>query len=106
MILYTNDKDPAMRYESLYRFAFDNCQKQEDPWGESTQSNYGIFLDENDYTEAKISLSRILHKLMFDNYKDNEKISEELLKIEKELLSLNNQDSAISIIDRTIKLFQ
>jgi len=101
MILHRNDTDPAMRYESLYRFAFDNCRKQEDPWEEATQSNYSIFL-EKDLSKAKISLSRILHKLIFDNYKSNHKVGKKLLSIEKKIVDIKSQNDAISIIDETI----
>ena len=101
MILHDDDKDPAMRYEGLYRFAFDNCRKQEDPWEEATQNNFSIFL-ENDLSEAKTSLYRILHKLIFDNYKNEKEINAKLIKIEKEINNVKKQIDAIAIIDKTI----
>lgn len=103
MILHGDDKDPAMRYEGLYRFAFDNCRKQEDPWGEATQSNYSIFMNEN-LDEAKISLCRILHKLIFDNYKNDNIIKDKLLNIEKKIITIKNQSDAIILIDDTLTL--
>lgn len=100
MILHDDDLDPAMRYEGLYRFAFDNCKKQEDPWGEATQNNYSIFL-ENDLSDAKTSLYRILHKLIFDNFKNKKKIQSTLIKIEIKINQIKSQEDAISIIDDT-----
>jgi hypothetical protein len=101
MILHDDDLDPAMRYEGLYRFAFDNCRKQEDPWEEATQNNYTIFT-ESDLSEAKTSLYRILHKLIFDNYKNEKGINAKLLKIEKQINLIQSQQDAISIIDNTL----
>ena len=92
MILHGDDRDPAMRYEGLYRFAFDNCRKQEDPWEEATQNNYEIFMSD-DLIHGKISLYRILHKLIFDNFKNN---------IEKSINKIKNQEDAINVIDKTL----
>jgi hypothetical protein len=101
MILHDDDLDPAMRYEGLYRFSFDNCRKQEDPWEEATQNNYSIFT-QDDLSEAKTSLYRILHKLIFDNYKNEKEKNAKLLKIEKQINLIKNQKDAISIIDNTL----
>jgi len=104
MILHGNDLDPAMRYEGLYRFAFDNCRKQEDPWGEASQSNYNFIFTKENFDEAKISLSRILHKLIFDNYKNNNALIEKLIEIEKKIILIKNQYDAILLIDETLNL--
>ena len=103
MILHGDDLDPAMRYEGLYRFAFDNFRKQEDPWEAATQSNYSIFMNEN-LDDAKISLYRILHKLIFDNYKSQNTLKDKLIEIEKKIELIKNQKDAISIIDETLTL--
>ncbi len=103
MILHGNNLDPAMRYEGLYRYAFDNCRKQEDPWEEATQSNYSIFM-ENDLSSGKMSLSRILHKLIFDNFKENENIKSKLIIVEGKIQQISSQKDAISIIDETISI--
>lgn len=105
MILHDDDLDPAMRYEGLYRFAFDNCRKQEDPWGEATQSNYSIFM-ENDFSEAKTSLYRILHKLIFDNFKNEAEKKAKLLNIEIKINKIKSQQDAISIIDNTLLIIK
>lgn len=105
MILHDDDLDPAMRYEGLYRFAFDNCRKQEDPWGEATQSNYSIFM-ENDFSEAKTSLYRILHKLIFDNFKNEAEKKAKLLSIEIKINKIKSQQDAISIIDNTLLIIK
>jgi DNA-directed RNA polymerase specialized sigma24 family protein len=102
MILHDDDLDPGMRYEGLYRFAFDNCRKQEDPWEEATQNHYTIFM-QNDVSEAKTSLYRILHKLIFDNYKNEKEIKAKLLKIEIEINQIKSERDAISILDNIIK---
>lgn len=104
-ILHNDDLDPAMRYEGLYRFAFDNCRKQEDPWGKATQNNYSIFM-ENDLSEAKTSLYRILHKLLFDNFKNDTEKKEKLLNIEIKINKIKNQQDAVSIIDNTLSLIK
>ena len=96
MINY-NDPDPAMRYESLYRFAFD-CSRFNDPWEAASQSNYGIFM-QNDFSEAKASLYRILHKLIFDNFKNNKSVSKKLIEIEEKVATIASQEEAIAIID-------
>lgn len=103
MILHSDDSDPAMRYEGLYRFAFDNCRKQEDPWEEATQNNFSIFM-ENDFSEAKTSLYRILHKLIFDNFKNDNEKKEKLLKNEIKINQIKSQQDAISIIDITLSI--
>ena len=101
MILYDDNSDQAMKYEYLYRFAFDNCRKQGDPWEEATQNNYIIFT-ESDLSDAKTSLYRILHKLIFDNYKNEKGINAKLLEIEKKINLIKNQEDAISILDNTL----
>lgn len=101
MILHGDDQDPAMRYEGLYRFAFDNCRKQEDPWEEATQNNYEIFMSD-DLIHGKISLYRILHKLIFDNFKSNIEIKNILINIEKNISKIKNQEDAINVIDKIL----
>lgn len=105
MILHDDDLDPAMRYEGLYRFAFDNCRKQEDPWGEATQNNYSIFM-QNDFSDAKMSLYRILHKLIFDNFKDENEKKAKLLRLEIKINKIKSQQEAISIIDNTLLIIK
>ncbi len=99
-----NDLDPAMRYESLYRFAF-NCGRMDDPWEEADQSNYGMFVEEKDLGNAKASLYRILHKLIFDNYKGIH-TAQKLIEIEKRINKVTTQGIAIKIIDDTIDIIK
>jgi len=102
-MIHFNDSDPAMRYESLYRFAFD-CERFDDPWESATQSNYVIFM-EKDLSEGKASLYRILHKLIFDTYKDNP-VSQKLIKVEKRINAIKTQEMAVAIIDDTIEIIE
>lgn len=102
MILFGNHVDPSMRYEGLYRFAFGDCGKQEDPWGEAAQDHYP-FLDE-DLSNGKANLFRILHKLIFDSFKSDSHKKTSLIEIEKSIELIKTQNDAIKIIDETIAI--
>jgi hypothetical protein len=102
-MIHCDDIDPAMRYESLYRYAFD-CGRLSDPWEDADQSNYGIFM-KDDLSEAKTSLYRILHKLIFDNFKGCPE-SNKLIEIEKEINKITRQLDAIKIIDDAIQIIE
>ena len=59
---------------------------------------------ENDFSEAKTSLYRILHKLIFDNFKNDNEKKAQLLKIEKSINKIKSQKDAISIIKNTLSI--
>jgi hypothetical protein len=102
-MIHCDDIDPAMRYESLYRYAFD-CKRFGDPWENADQSNYGVFM-KDDLSEAKVSLYRILHKLIFDNFKYLPE-SNKLIEIEKEINKITTQWDAVKIIDNAIQVIE
>ena len=58
----------------------------------------------NDFSEAKTSLYRILHKLIFDNFKNDNAKKAKLLKNEIKINQIKSQQDAISIIDNTLSI--
>jgi hypothetical protein len=103
MILFENDHDPAMRYEGLARFAFDNCGKYGDPWGYCTQDKYANFVP-TPKEEGKRALSTILSQLIM-KYKDSP-IFEILKELEENVWTASTQEDVRTIIDETIDLFR
>jgi hypothetical protein len=103
MILFKNDPNPAMRYEGLARFAFNNCEKYGDPWGYCAQDRYVNFVPTPNM-EGKRALSSILSQLIM-KYKDSA-IFETLKELEKNVWEASTQENIRSIIDESINLFR
>lgn len=99
----TDNIDPAFRYEDLARFAFDNCLKYGDPWNYAAQEVYANFMKNIDLKGKRI-LSTILNKLIFDNR--NKAIYKDLIKIEEVIWTINLQEDAIAVIDKTINILE
>jgi hypothetical protein len=104
MILFEDDFDPAMRYEGLARFAFDNCARNEDPWGYSRQDIFGGFVPVPTIN-GKRALSAILNKLIWDKRQYDE-LKDQLLKLEETIWEAKTQEEIIRIIDYTIQLLK
>ena len=97
------DDNIEMKYEHLYRAAF-GCGRLGDPWEEADAGYFDeVFRDINKLNDAKASLYRILHKLIFDNYK-GKPLSNKLIEIEKKISEIKTQENSIEIIDDTIKI--
>lgn len=103
MILFENEQSPAMRYEGLARFAFDNCEKYGDPWGYCAQDRYANFVPTPNF-EGKKALSTILSQLVIKY--SSTSIFETLKELEENVWTANTQEDIRNIIDESIDLFR
>jgi hypothetical protein len=103
MLIFENDRDPAMRYESLARAAFDDCGKYGDPWGYAAQDRYTVFVREPIELDGKRTLSTILIKLIIDN--EGTEYVDKLKILEEKVWKITTQQQAIEIIDAACKLY-
>ncbi len=101
-IIFSEHFDPAMRYEGLARFAFDNCLKYKDPWGYCAQERYSQFTPEPTL-EGKRMLATIFIKLILNN--QNSQYSEKLKDLENKIWESTTKDAIVEIIDATIIMF-
>lgn len=104
MLIFDNDNDPAMRYESLARAAFDDCGKYGDPWGYAAQDRYAVFTREPIGIDGKRALSTILIKLVVDN--DGTEYTNKFKTLEENVWGITTQSQAIEIIDNACELYK
>jgi hypothetical protein len=103
MIRFSNDLNPAMRFEWLSRFVFNNCDKWGDPWNYSAQERFVNFVPKPNLT-VKRALSTILIKIILDNM--NATSLEKLRNLENQVWESSTQREIIKIIDQTIQLLE
>jgi len=97
MVPFYNDLNTSGRYESLARFAFNNCRKKGDPWWYAGEIVGDIFvLHPLDY--AKKALSTIL-KILIWGYRDSDFL-DELIILEKNSCEAKSHGEIIGILDR------
>jgi hypothetical protein len=96
-------KEPAFRFEDLARAAFNNCKKQEDPFGIAAQEVYNS-LAPKPTLRGKRALSKVLIKKIID-YPVNEQL-DDLISLENDIWNIKNQNDVNKIIEDTIQIFQ
>lgn len=102
MTLFSNDSNPAMRYEGLARAAFGNCNKGRDPRGYASQDRYVNSIIAVDL-KIKRALSTVLIKLIFDNA--SHPCVVELKKLEDRVWDAKEQREIVRIVDEAIKIY-
>ncbi|WP_295720501.1 hypothetical protein [Mucilaginibacter sp.] len=98
------DEDPAFRYESLAREAFDNCGKWGDPWGYAAQDVYNEFIEEPTTVRGKKILDTILVALILKH--KGVPILDSLKDIQNTIADAQSQNDVIVIVDNTIELLR
>lgn len=98
MILFSDNSDPAFRWEGLVRAIY-NCKKSGDPNGYASQDFFNTNFVEDPNRKAKAALPHIIAKLIED-FPENEEL-EELLETAE---NFETQEEAIDIIDSIISV--
>ncbi len=101
MGIFDDDYDPAMRYESLMRDAFE-CTKWQDPFGYAAQEFYGEFLEEPTTIRGKRALSAGVIALVV-KFKGTDK-EKALVALENQVWELKTQNEVIDFVDTVIAL--
>lgn len=94
--------DPAYLYETLARYAFNDCLKAQDPWGIAKQEKYNVFIAEERLQEARKVLEKVFVGLLLrPNQKKNQEL---LLKLEDKINSCQSQNDFVNIISEACKI--
>lgn len=101
MLLTPHDHDPAMRFESLVRHAFD-CSKMADPWGYAGQEVYNNFVPTPNL-RGKRALSTTLIKLALDS---KDALREGFIELEEAVWKAETQQEIITVIDKAIAIIE
>jgi hypothetical protein len=101
-IPYDDDKDPAMRYEGLARYAFD-CESYGGPNNIAHQSVYNFYFVPELKKEGINILTMIIDALIT---KSSYEKKHEFEEIKSSLPDRMKQNSAINLIDYLIKIIK
>ncbi len=94
--------DPAYIYETLARYAFNDCLKADDPWGIAKQEKYNVFINEDRLQEAIKVLEKVFVGLLL---RTNQKEQVELLlKLEMKISICKTQNDFIQLIGEAYKI--
>jgi hypothetical protein len=94
--------DPAYIYETLARYAFNDCLKADDPWGIAKQEKYNVFINEDRLQEAIKVLEKVFVGLLLRT-KQKEQV-ELLVKLEMKIPICKTQNDFIQLMDKAFKI--